>query len=219
MVRKLRNHLCRKIIVSYASTEAGPVASAPYDAIENVPDAVGFVAPDVELQVVDEAGAALPFGADGVIRLRTPHLLLSRETSGAGASADMKESWFYPGDLGHLTEHGVLCVTGRSTDVVNSGGLKISAGKIEEIVQALPEILEAAACGVMGANGLEELWLAVVASGQVDVAAIKRLLQEHKEVGLVAAEVFVLDSLPRGELGKLQRYGLKEQLLKLKRGG
>jgi acyl-coenzyme A synthetase/AMP-(fatty) acid ligase len=44
-------------------------------------------------------------------------------------------------------------------------------------------------------------------------------LQEHKEIGLVAAEVFVLDSLPRGELGKLQRYGLKEQLLKLKRGG
>jgi len=217
MVWNLRSQLCRKIVLSYASTEAGPTAGAPYNVIEDIPDAVGLVAPDVELEIVDEAGAALPTGADGLIRLRTPHLLLNRETNGPGSDTEENDSWFYPGDVGHLTERGILCVTGRSSDVINSGGVKVSATKIEEILQALPEIMEAAACGVMGPAGIEEVWIAVVAQGPVDVAEIKRRIKEHSEVRLAPAEVFVLDRLPRGDLGKVRKYRLKEQLLRLKR--
>ena len=218
MGRILRSHVCRDIVTSYASTEAGTAASAHYDAIEKIPQAVGFVVPDVDLEIVDEASAVLPPGSEGLIRLRTPQLRLNAGACKPEALPD-DTSWFYPGDIGHLTEAGALCVTGRSSDVINSGGVKVSASKIEEIVQALPEIQEAAVCGMMGSSGLEELWLAVVASGQLDVAEIKRCLQEHKDIGLVAAEVFVLDALPRGEMGKIQRYRLKEQLLKLKKGG
>jgi acyl-CoA synthetase (AMP-forming)/AMP-acid ligase II len=219
MGRRLRGQVCREIVTSYASTEAGTVASAHYDAIEAIPHAVGFVVPDVDLEIVDEAGATLPTGSEGVIRLRTPQLRLSAGARGSASSPDDQTSWFYPGDIGRVTGDGVLCVTGRSSDVINSGGVKVSATKIEEVLQALPEIREAAACGVTGSSGLEELWLAVVASGQLDVAEIKRCLQEHKDIGLVPAEVFVLDVLPRGDLGKLQRYRLKEQLLELKKGG
>jgi acyl-coenzyme A synthetase/AMP-(fatty) acid ligase len=215
----LRNQVCRDIVTSYASTEAGTAATAHYDAIEKIPQAVGFVVPDVDIEIVDEAGAKLTAGSEGLIRLRTPQLRLNADPRGPAPLPDDKTSWFYPGDIGRITEDGVLCVTGRSTDVINSGGVKVSATKIEEVLQALPEITEAAACGVMGPSGLEELWLAVVASGQLDVAEIKRCLQEHKDIGLVPAEVFVLDALPRGDMGKIQRFGLKEQLLKLKKGG
>ena len=44
--------------------------------------------------------------------------------------------------------------------MINRGGVKVSATKIEEILEALPEIKEAAACGVEGASGLEEIWIA-----------------------------------------------------------
>jgi acyl-coenzyme A synthetase/AMP-(fatty) acid ligase len=219
MGRRLRSQVCREIVTSYASTEAGTVASAHYDAIEKIPQAVGFVVPDVDLEIVDEAGAVLPTGSEGSIRVRTPQLRLSTDLGGPAPPADDKTGWFYPGDIGHLTQDGILCVTGRSSDVINWGGAKVSAGKIEEVLQALPEIREAAACGVTGSSGLEELWLAVVAAGQVDIAKIRQLLQEHKDIGLVPAEVFVLDALPRGDLGKLQRHRVKEQLLELKKGG
>jgi acyl-coenzyme A synthetase/AMP-(fatty) acid ligase len=218
MIRRLRNLVCRKIIVSYASTEAGPVASAPYAAIEHIPDAVGFVVPDVEVEIVDESGAILPSGTDGLLRLRTPHQQLSRQTIQNGLSPAKRDSWFYPGDIGHLTEHGVLCITGRSSDVINSGGVKVSSVRIEEIVQGLPEIMEAAACGVMGPTGIEEVWIAIVTQAGVDIAEIKRRLKEHNEVKIEPAEVFVLEQLPRGDLGKVQKFRLKEQLLALKRG-
>ncbi|HEY4407991.1 MAG TPA: class I adenylate-forming enzyme family protein [Xanthobacteraceae bacterium] len=219
MGRRLRSYVCRDIMTAYASTEAGTAATAHYDAIEKIPQAVGFVVPDVDLEIVDEAGAALPAGSEGLIRLRSPQLRLNADPRAPAPSSGAKISWFYPGDIGRLTEEGVLCVTGRSSDVINAGGAKVSATRIEEILQARPEIREVAACGMMGSSGLEELWLAVVASGKLDVAEIKHCLQEHKDIGLVAAEVFVLDALPRGDMGKVQRYRLKEQLLKLKKGG
>ena len=215
---RLRSQVCRDIIVCYASTEAGTAASARYDVIENIPQAVGYVVPDVELEIVDEADAALPTGSEGLIRLRTTQLRLNADPVKPIPPPDSKAAWFYPGDIGRLTENGVLCVTGRSSDVINSGGIKVSATKIAEVVQALPEIQAAAACGVTGPSGLEELWIAVVASAPVDVAEITRRLQEHKEIGLAPAEVFRLDELPRGDLGKIQKYRLKEQLLNLKKG-
>jgi acyl-coenzyme A synthetase/AMP-(fatty) acid ligase len=83
-------------------------------------------------------------------------------------------------------------------------------------VQAFPEIREAATCGIMGAAGIEEMWVAVVANELIDIAEIKRRLKDHNEVKIEPAEVFILDQLPRGDLGKVQRYRLKEQLLNLK---
>jgi acyl-CoA synthetase (AMP-forming)/AMP-acid ligase II len=217
MGRRLRSLVCRNIILSYASTEAGTAASATYEAIENIPQAVGFVSPGVELEIADEAGATLPTGAEGLIRLRTPQHVLNQGPNAPESRSGSKVPWFYPGDIGRLTEEGMLCVTGRSSDVINSGGVKVSANKIEEILQALPEIREAAACGVMGPVGLEELWVAVVAQAPVDIAEIKRHLKEHDAVKLAPTEVFMLEQLPRGDLGKVQKFRLKEQLLNLKK--
>ncbi|HLH98352.1 MAG TPA: class I adenylate-forming enzyme family protein [Xanthobacteraceae bacterium] len=219
MARRLRSHVCRNVIIYYASTEAGTAASAPYDAIEGIPHAVGFVGPDVELEIVDEADSVLPVGSEGLIRLRTLQSRLNSDPSKPVAAPGSKASWFYPGDIGRLTEDGILCVSGRSADVINSGGVKVSAAKIEEIVQALPEVREAAACGIVGPSGIEELWVAVIAVGQIDPEAIKRLLKENEQVGLAPAQIVLVEKLPRGDLGKLQRHRLKEQLLGLKKRG
>ena len=74
-----------------------------------------------------------------------------------------------------------------------------------------------AACGVAGPSGLEELWIAVVADGEIDVEGIKQHLRTHNDVGIAPDEVFVVDHIPRGDRGKIQKYRLKELLLGLKR--
>ena len=73
-----QDNLCRNIVTSYASTEAGIVAMASYDAIADVPGAVGFVSPYAELEIVDEESAALPVGAEGRIRIRARQLVSNR---------------------------------------------------------------------------------------------------------------------------------------------
>ncbi|HZO47170.1 MAG TPA: class I adenylate-forming enzyme family protein [Xanthobacteraceae bacterium] len=215
--RRVKTNLCRNIIMSYASTEAGTAAIAPYDMIADIPGAVGFLSPEAEVQIVDSTGAVLPVGAEGIIRVRTPQIV-SNLASGAAAQADSSSEWFYPGDIGRVTEAGVLCLAGRYSDVINRGGHKVSATKIEEVLEALPQIKEAAACGVQGPSELEEIWIAVVAQSPVDVSEIKRHLREHHDLGLDVDEVIEVSTLPRNDTGKVQKHLLKETLLRLKKG-
>jgi acyl-coenzyme A synthetase/AMP-(fatty) acid ligase len=215
----IRATLCRNFLWQYGSTEGGVVAVTLFQLIRDIPGAVGFVLPWAELEIVDEGGKPLPPGAEGLIRYRTPQLLENLKVSaGSAGQSDAQDQWFYPGDIGSVTAEGILCLAGRTSDVINRGGVKVSGTRIEEVLQALPEIKEAAACGVAGPSGLEEIWVAVVANGTVDIDEIKRHLSEHGDVRIAPDEVFVFDELPRGELGKVQKYRLKELMLGRKRG-
>jgi acyl-coenzyme A synthetase/AMP-(fatty) acid ligase len=210
-VRRIRTTLCRSVINSYSSTEGGCAALAPFDLIEEVAGAVGFVAPWAEVEIVDHAGKAVPNGCDGIIRYRTPRFAGNVSPKG-GALTDQ---WFYPGDKGHLTDDGILCVAGRTSDVINIGGVKVSARHIEEMLEGMEEVREAAACGVEDASGVERLWVAVVTNGAVNVDALKAKTQAHPDIGSNLSELFVVAELPRGELGKVQKPRLKELLLGL----
>jgi acyl-coenzyme A synthetase/AMP-(fatty) acid ligase len=214
-IRRIRAALCRTVINRYSSTEGGQVAMAPFDSIESISGAVGFVSPWAEVEIVDEAGTPVPDGREGVIRYRTPQTIGNSNSASGGPATD---EWFYPGDIGRLTQDGILCLSGRISDVINLGGMKISARKIEEILEGMEEVREAAACGIEDASGLEQLWVAVVANGAVDAAALKAKAQEHPDIGSNVSELYVLPELPRGDLGKVQKLRLKEMLLGLRKG-
>ena len=213
-VRRIRAALCRKIVNIYGSTEAGPAAVTPLDLIEGIAGAVGVVAPWAEVEIVDNADNPVPNGRDGIIRYRTPRFLANVSPQ----SDSVTDQWFYPGDMGHLTDDGILCLARRISDVINIGGIKISARHIEEILETMEEVREAAACGVEDAAGMEQLWVAVVANGPVDSATLKAKVQAHPDVGENLSELFVLSELPRGDLGKVQKPKLKEMLLGLRKG-
>jgi acyl-coenzyme A synthetase/AMP-(fatty) acid ligase len=213
-VDRIRATLCRTVINAYSSTEAGLAALAPFDLIEGIAGAVGFVAPWAEVEIVDNAGNPVPNGRDGIIRYRTPRFLRNVSLQNGAAT----DQWFYPGDIGHLTNDGILCLAGRTSDVINIGGTKLSARHIEEIVETMEEVREAGACGVQDSAGMERLWVAVVPNGTVDGEALKAKIQAHPDVSGYLSELFVVPDLPRGDLGKVQKPRLKELLLGLSRG-
>jgi acyl-coenzyme A synthetase/AMP-(fatty) acid ligase len=186
---------------------------APFDRIDGIEGAVGFIMPWAHVEIVDEAGTPLPAGREGVIRYRTLPFLADVAASDAPA----EDQWFYPGDVGSLTDTGILCLTGRTSDLINIGGVKLSARHIEEIVEAMEEVREAAACGVQDAASVEQLWVAVVANGTVDSEALKAKVQAHPDVRGHLSELFVVPELPRGDLGKVQKAKLKEMLLGLRK--
>jgi acyl-coenzyme A synthetase/AMP-(fatty) acid ligase len=216
-IARIRAALCRNVINQYAATEAGIVGRTPFDVLGDAPGGIAY--PWVDLEVVDEVGRQVPAGVEGHVRLRTPQLIENLKAAGPDELRGVRDGWFYPGDIGSLDEDGVLRLVGRSSDVINRGGIKVSGTRIEEILQTFPEIREAAACGVLGASGIEELWIGVVPNGSIDIERIKIRLSEHKDVQVAPDEVIVLDELPRGELGKVQKSRLKDLLLGLKRGG
>jgi len=210
-MKRIRGTLCRTVINEYSSTEAGIAASAPFHLIETIAGAAGFVTPWTELEIVDDSGAPLPNGREGVIRYCTPQFRAN--TRGAPGGADQ---WFYPGDRGHLRTDGILCLAGRTSDVINIGGVKVSANQIEKALETMEEVREAAACGVEDAAGVERLWVAVVTNGLMNADALKAKAQAHPDIDNNLSELFVLPELPRGELGKVQKPRLKEIMLGMK---
>jgi acyl-coenzyme A synthetase/AMP-(fatty) acid ligase len=214
---ELRASICRHIFMQYGSTEAGVVTLQPTHLTEGIARAVGTLLPWVEMEIVDETGQTIPAGNTGTIRYRTPQLLANLENPGSSTVPGIRDGWFYPGDVGSLSADGLLCLEGRTSDVINRAGVKISGTRIEEILQELPQIKEAAACGVTGSSGIEEVWVAVVPDGQMDIADLKRQLEEHDDVRISPDQVFVLDALPRGELGKIQKHRLRELLQNMHR--
>jgi acyl-coenzyme A synthetase/AMP-(fatty) acid ligase len=204
-IERLRTHLCRNVINTYSSTEAGTVAIAPFDAIADVPGAVGYIVPGVEVEIVDHLGNIQPAGAQGFIRLRSPQFVASLD-------ADADTTWFYPGDFGSVTEDGVLCIMGRSGDVVNRGGTKLSTTDFESFLTSCAGVQDAGICTHMGEAGYEEVWAGVVLGPAIDLAAFRRHIEANAQFGHNIDKLFVVESIPRNELGKIQHALLKEML-------
>jgi acyl-coenzyme A synthetase/AMP-(fatty) acid ligase len=214
LIRRVQTSICRNVIIVYSSTEAGAAATAPYELIAGIPGAVGYLTPWAELQIVDEAGAPLPANSEGIVRYRTPFFLRSGDAADESRDA---ERWFYPGDRGFVTEDGVLCLAGRGDDVINRGGVKISAVELEEIVASCPGVEDAGVCSVKNASGIDQVWVAVVPGPAFDLVEFQHRLKQNRDFARkfkdAIDEIHAVDQIPRGQLGKVQRHELREKLL------
>jgi len=216
-VRRVQAALCRNVFVEYGSTEASLVAWAPHEMIADIPDAVGFIGPWCELEIVDDARRPLEPGQEGFIRYRTPFFLKNRAAAGSQAQGDAEHLWCYPGDIGYVAANRVLCIRGRGDDILNCGGLKVSAGRLEEVLLKCSGVRDGAVCGIKGASGLEELWIGVVPGPNFDLDAFQRELERDEKFNellrTAGAEVVAINEVPRNQLGKIQRGELRDKLL------
>lgn len=220
-VKRVQTSLCRNVVVEYGSTEASLVAWAPHEMIAEIPDAVGFVGPWCELEIVDDTGTVVAAGTEGRIRYRTPFFLKNHAANNPQMQGDVASQWYYPGDIGYVTAHGVLCIRGRGDDVINLGGHKVSAGSLEEVLMKCPGVRDVAVCGVKGDTGLEELWIGIVPAPSFSIADLQRALEQDPKFSEIlkvgGAEVIAIDQIPRNQLGKIQRLELRTKLQALQK--
>jgi acyl-coenzyme A synthetase/AMP-(fatty) acid ligase len=101
-----------------------------------------------------------------------------------------------------VTPEGVLRITGRTSDYINSGDIKVSSRAIEDVLLGLPEVNRAVAFGVPDADGLAVIWAAIVVAPPVDNAILNRLCGEKPGA---AAPKFIaqMKDLPRDANGKV----------------
>jgi long-chain acyl-CoA synthetase len=146
------------IMQGYGQTEAGPVISAnPPDAIRI--DSVGRVLQGVELRLAE----------DGEILVRGELVMDGYWGLPAATAAAIRDGWLHTGDIGALDDDGYLHITDRKKDmIVLSGGENVSPAKVEGMLMAEPEILQAVVAG----DGRSSLTALVVpADGHDDVSA------------------------------------------------
>jgi len=169
----------------------------------------------VELKLVDDAGAELPW--DG----RTQGRLLVRGfavaagyMNGAGGEILDGEGWFDTGDVATIDEYGAMQITDRAKDVIKSGGEWISSIEIENIAMAHPAVQMAACVGMRHPKWDERPIVAVVKKpgAQVTKEELLKFYDGKIAKWQVPDDVVFVESIPLGATGKMLKTRLREQL-------
>jgi len=202
------------VIESYGMTEAAhQMASNPLPPAVRKPGSVGLAAgPDVA--IMDPDGNLLERGTVGEVVIRGSNVTagyLERPEANAEAFTD---GWFRTGDLGRLDDDGYLFLEGRIKEIVNRGGEKISPREIDEALLAHPDVAQAVAFAVPHPKLGEDLAAAVVAADgrRPTPEELRQFVAERVAAFKVPRKVLIVDEIPKGPTGKLQRIGLARQL-------
>jgi acyl-CoA synthetase (AMP-forming)/AMP-acid ligase II len=200
------------VLEAYGMTEAThQMASNPPPPRPHKAGSVG-IGFGVDVGIMDEAGTLLPQGAKGEVVVRGPNVVDGYENNPEANAAAFVDSWFRTGDQGVIDVDGYLALTGRLKELINRGGEKISPLEIDDVLLRHPAVAEALAFAVPHKSLGEDIHAAVVLKSQ----ATERELREHC-AGLLAdfkvpRTIHILEQLPRGATGKLQRINMAKQL-------
>ncbi|MEU4222802.1 AMP-binding protein [Nonomuraea sp. NPDC026600] len=196
-----------RVVNSYGLTESS--AGVTYSGPDDSPTFVGRPVPHVELRVVDLDGTPVPVGDVGEIWLRGPSVAAAYWTRTGPRPATDPGGWFHTGDRGRYDAHGRLEVAGRAKDTIITGGENVDPAEVENALADLPGILEVAVGG-----SPDPLWGEVVTAYVVpgtyepSLDDLRRHLDDRLARHKWPRRLCVVQALPRGATGKLQRQRL-----------
>ncbi|MGC6175816.1 medium-chain fatty-acid--CoA ligase [Lacrimispora sp. 38-1] len=208
----------------YGSTESVPhVFVRPCDALKLNGTTSGKPLAGIEIRVVDESGADVPFGTAGEELSRGPNVFVGYlKNRGITDEVLDDDGWFHSGDLCVMDEDGNIRIIGRKKDMIVRGGENLNSNEINDNLEGCPGILDHTVIGmpderlgericafVVPAEGFESLSLSDVIEYLKEQRISKRFWPEHLEL---------IDRIPHTGSGKVKKYLLREELLKRMKG-
>jgi non-ribosomal peptide synthetase component E (peptide arylation enzyme) len=193
-------------------------ASAPTDPDDKLWASDGRAMPGAELAIFDDDHKQqLPPGEVGELATRGPHVALGYfndpERTAAAFSA---EGWLFSGDLATIDPQGYIRIVGRKKDIINRGGLKISAREIEDLILEHPKVARVAVVPLPDARLGEKCCACVVTrdDAQIGLAELTSLLLERGVATYKLPEfVALLHDFPMTPSGKVQKFRLRDDIL------
>jgi propionyl-CoA synthetase len=213
------------VIDNWWQTETGWPIAANLRGLDPMPIKPGsptVPVPGYDVQVLDESGKPVPAGHEGAICLRLPMppgtlpTLWGDDERFRASYLSTYPGYYVSGDGGYLDEDGYLFVMGRTDDVINVAGHRLSTGAMEAVLAQHPDVAE---CAVIGAadvlkGQLPRGFVVLKATSGADPREIERQLvaMVRDQIGAVAAfkEVTVVSGLPKTRSGKVLRKTMRQ---------
>ncbi|HJC28006.1 MAG TPA: acetate--CoA ligase [Candidatus Dietzia intestinipullorum] len=213
------------VVDNWWQTETGwPIASnlRGLDPMPIKPGSPTVPVPGYDLRVLDGDGSALPAGREGNLAIRLPMapgtLLGLWEDDERFVSSYMSafDGYYSTGDGGYVDEDGYVYVMGRTDDVINVAGHRLSTGSMESVIATHPAVAEAAVIGVRDElKGQRPVGYVVLKAGEVrDPGELRAELvaMVREEIGAVATfrDCTVVQGLPKTRSGKILRKTMRQ---------
>jgi oxalate---CoA ligase len=202
------------VLESYGMTEAAhQMTSNPLPPRPHKPGTVG-VAAGPEVAIMDENGKLLGRDATGEVVIRGPNVTKGYENNPKANAEGFTHGWFRTGDQGVLDAEGYLTITGRLKEIINRGGEKISPREVDEVLMDHPAVQQVVTFAMPHAKLGEDVAAAVVLreGKSADEKEIREFAAKRLADFKVPRKILILDEIPKGATGKLQRIGLAAKL-------
>jgi malonyl-CoA/methylmalonyl-CoA synthetase len=201
------------ILERYGMTETNMITSNPYEG-ERRAGTVGFPLPGVSVRICEpDSGAPVAQGEIGVIEVKGPNVFRGYWRMPEKTAQEFRaDGFFITGDLGLIDADGYIHIVGRAKDLVISGGFNVYPKEVEDAIDAIEGVLESAVIGVPHPDFGEGVTAVVVPlpGAELVEAAILAALGERLAKFKAPKRVFVVESLPRNAMGKVQKAALRE---------
>ncbi len=202
------------VIDSYGMTEAAhQIASNPLPPFPRKAGSVGLAA-GPEVAIMDDGGHLLPSGHVGEVVIRGINVTKGYENNPASKQCSYMNGWFRTGDQGLFDDDAYLFLRGRLKEIINRGGEKINPMEVDEVLSQHTAVAQSVAFAVPHSTLGEDISAAVVlkkgastTESEIRNFAATRLV-DYK----VPGQVLIVEEIPKGPTGKIQRIGLFEKL-------
>ena len=200
------------LLERYGMTEIGMALSNPFQG-ERRPGHVGQPLPGVQVRLVDEQGREVGAGAPGEIEVRGDTVFLEYWRRPDATRDAFREGWFRTGDVA-VHDSGSFRILGRqSVDIIKTGGYKVSALEIEEVLREHPEVRECAVVGTPDAEWGERVAVAIVPRGggvALELESLRAWAAPRLSRYKLPTRFRLVDDLPRNAMGKVVKPRVKE---------
>ncbi len=199
------------LLERYGMTEIGMALSNPYHA-ERKAGYVGLPLPGVEVCLADEQYNLVAANEPGEILVKGKNVFHEYwNKPEATAETFTKDGWFKTGDIA-IVEDGYYRIMGRSSvDIIKSGGYKISALEIEEVLRTHEAIDDCAVVGIDDEEWGELIVSALVPSNKtIDTNSLNAWLRERMAPYKTPRKYLILEELPRNAMGKVTKNDVKK---------
>jgi len=221
MLERWRDVSGHTLLERYGMTEIGMVLSNPLEG-ERRPGFVGHPLPGVQVRLVGEDGRPVAEGEPGEVVVRGDTVFSEYWRCPEETASAFPDGWFRTGDIA-VVEDGAHRILGRSSvDIIKTGGYKVSALEIEEVLRTHPAVADCAVVGVPDAEWGERVAAALVpAHGEnVPEADILRPWLKERLAPYKVPSLFLASAeLPRNAMGKVTKPAIRELFGDGKHGG
>ena len=209
--KKWRELTGQMLLERYGTTETGMAISNPFCG-ERRAGHVGQALPGVNVQLFDEDDERITGdGKQGEIRIKGDGVFKEYWGNKAATRESFRDGWFCTGDIA-VIEGGSYRIMGRSSvDIIKSGGYKLSALEIEDVLLNHRDICEVAVVGVPDDTWGESVtaFVTVHEGANFDFAGLKKWCAGKMSAYKIPKRLKILDSLPRNSMGKVIKTALR----------
>jgi long-chain acyl-CoA synthetase len=205
-----------RIIEGYSLTEGMMACSVNPVQGTNKIGSIGIPLPDVQVRIVDaDTGTTpVPTGEVGEMILRAPQYMAEYwnnplETAEALRTHD-DDTWLHTGDLAYMDEDGYLFIVDRKKDLIKTSGFQVWPREIEEVISALPSVLEVGVAGVpdLVKGEVAKAWVVLKPGATATEDEVRAYCRERLAPYKVPGRVEFRSELPKTMVGKILRRAL-----------